>query len=319
MKYRARNGAIIDIPKGLNPRQIAQIKADADSGYVTRANRMIERIAGNRKAKGKASEGKIGGTVTKDGTIKTGKADTALQAKEQQDVKDNFNLANPNVSVDQWGNEQRITRDPVTGETRVEQVAGGTASAFRDQALKAAQSFSGDVTRQQAQDAAYGTITKYYERDRARDLEEAKQEMANRGIPYNPAEAFNPNSKDLYGRTIGSINERYQGMKDDAQRQAILAGNQGYLTDATVANNFMNSATSAAQAYGGNFNPYQGTSTDSSGIAQDVMTLSAQQFMQKYGIDKNAAIAREQMANNKAIAGMNSGGGGGGGGFEITG
>ena len=333
MKYTTASGEVIKLPGNLGPKQLANAKAMADGGDIAGAIARAKQLSAQRKGKGidknpnqgggnKPSAGKIGSVINKDGTIKPGQADTAIQAKETQDVETNFNLATPGSQTDQWGNSQTTARDPVTGQVTISQNAGSAANAFRDAALGAATGANGQVSRQNAQNAAYDTITKRYDRDRDRDLESAKQEMANRGIPYNPGAAFDPNSKDLYGRTIGSINERYSGMKDDASNQAILAGNSAYATDAQARDSFINSTTGAATNFSGKFTPYQGTSTDSSGIGMDVMNLSAQQFLAKYGIDKNAALEEKKIGiadktANAAIAAANKPAAAPGGGFQL--
>lgn len=301
MKYKSRTGAIIRIPKGLDEALIAEIKRDADAGYVNRAIN-----------KAKRAKNKLGQTVTKDGTIKGTKADNYLQDQETKDIDTNFNLATPGEQVDQWGNKQTVTKGE-DGRVAVNQEAGGAASAFRDAAMGAINNFNGGVSRQKAEEAAYGTLTRYMDRDMDRDLEAKKQELANRGIPYNPASEFDPNAKDLWGKTMGAVRENYRAQKDNAAYNSILAGNTAFGTDSTALNAFINSAVNASGAYSGNFNPYQATQTDRSGISQDVMNLTAQQFMQKYGIDKNAAIEREKIQASKEIASKQSAGGGGGG------
>lgn len=80
-----------------------------------------------------------------------------------------------------------------------------------------------DAMRAETQDSLYREETKYLERDRARALEESKQELANRGIPYDPAAAQDPNSKSLYGRTIGGIEENFR-TQDQSARDRARAG-----------------------------------------------------------------------------------------------
>lgn len=69
-----------------------------------------------------------------------------------------------------------------------------------------------------AQKASYDYITKDYATNKAQKIEAKKQELANRGIPYNP----DPNS--LYGRSISEIDKEFQSMDDQAKNQSFTAG-----------------------------------------------------------------------------------------------
>lgn len=172
--------------------------------------------------------------------------------------------------------------------------------------------------RQQNQDSLYNEETKYLDRDRARSLEEAKQEMANRGIPYNPAEAANSNSKDLYGRTIGSIDENYRTMQQSAMDRARTGADQRMATQASVNRSaydaFMNSATSKYNSQ-----------LDAANTGNQLLNT----LINEYGMTREEAMQKMKIKSDEKIARMmkgGSGGGGGGsgsgdsgGGFEITG
>jgi len=356
MKYRSKLGTVINIPDGLGPKQIAKIKADADAGYGTRAQATAKKLGASLKKKtaappappadreftglGKRGYGQglhgshvykgaapedskiadtadLGGVVNpKTGTVNADKGLEAIGEQTAKDVENQFNLDHPMRMTDQYGNVRVITRDPVTGQVTITDELGGAAQTFKDLATAAASTFNGDVSRQKAEEATYGTLTKYYDRDMQRELEAQKQEMANRGIPYDPAAANDPNTQNLYGKTIGAVQQKYQGMKDDASKQAILAGNQAYATDAQARDSFLTAAMQGATSFGGSWTPYQNTIDSTLGDkAADLIKLSAESYMAKYGIDKDAYLKEKAIAASKS----NSGGGGSGGGFEITG
>jgi hypothetical protein len=175
----------------------------------------------------------------------------------------------------------------------------------------------GDVKAQHqaAKDALYAEETKYLDRNRLRQVEEAKQDMAMRGIPYNPAEAFDPNSKDLYGRTMGAIEENYSAESASALNRAETGADDRMLkqTSANIAsrNSFADNAVK--------------------GFYSKIDSLNAggsllQTMMQKYGIDQETAQRILDRKSNERIAkaGLRARGGGGDGGgstagFEIVG
>ena len=253
----------------------------------------------------------------KTGTVDPTGASEDVAEAEKKDVDTNFKLSQPQKITDQYGNVRTVTRDPVTGEVTITDELGGTAQKFRDLATAAAETFNGGVSRQRAEEATYGTLTKYYDRDQERESEQAKQELANRGIPYDPAAAQDPNSKNLYGRTIGGISERYRGLKDDASRQAILAGNQAYAVDSSARDSFLNAVTSGANTFSGKFGQYQNqVQTDSSQDVKDILALSSDAYMTKYGIDKDTYTKKLAIAKSGSSGSSSSQPTGG---FEILG
>ena len=337
MKYKSKKGTVINIPDGLSAKDIAKIKADADAGYGTRAQATANSL-GKKSGTTKTTTSTDGTTqdpVTIDKVVDPGTgvvdplaAEKVLSDKEKQDKIDNFNLNNPKTITDQWGNKFTLTRDPVTGEITQTAEAGGTATKFKSLAEAAASTFNGDVSRKKAEEATYGTLTKNFDQQQKRQLEDQKQELANRGISYDPAATYDPNSQDLYGRTIGGINRSFDDQRTEASRQAILAGNQAYATDASARDSFINSATSAATQFGGNLNPLVGQNTDSSGEAKDILALTAQQYATKYGLSLQEAQSKRDDATRRAAIAKSGGGGGGssgggssasGGGFQLPG
>lgn len=309
MKYKSKRGTTINIPDGLSKKEIEAIKKDADSGYGTRAQATADKLGKKLQSKPKPADAPPppldNSTIVdpKTGVIDTEKGLEAVRKSGDQTI------------TDQYGNKRTIKTDPNTGEVTVVDEAGGTATKFKDLAEAAASTFNGAISRARAEDATYSTLTKYFDRDKSREEEAAKQELAQRGIPYDPAAAQDPNSSNLYGRTIGGIGQKYQDYKTDAQKQAILAGNSAYATDSAARDSFLNAVTSGASTFGGQYTPYQ---SNNSQDTKDVLQLSSAAFLSKYGINKDAYLKQQAL---KKSGGGNSGGGGGGdaNGFEILG
>lgn len=174
-------------------------------------------------------------------------------------------MADPNAGI-----------NPDTGQINPEDLFASARANWNDDRAKA--------LRDQGQQAAYEFNTKNYATDKARELEDAKQEAANRGLPYDPA---NPESG--YGQLVGSVDRKYTQLDQDAKNQAILQGNQLYQTE-TQANtssfdSFMNAALGMSQA-----------------------------DLNKYGLDQQKYLELKKIKAAKEAARAARGGGGSGGG-----
>ena len=176
-----------------------------------------------------------------------------------------------------------------------------------------------DAYRQQNQDALYNEETKYLDRNRARDMEETKQELANRGIPYDPAAAQDPNTQNLYGKTMGAINENYTTQQQSALDRARTGADQRMQTQAGVnkaaSDQFVNSAV---EGYNSQLNAVNaGGSLLDRLITEYGMTREEAQRE----LDRKSAvkIAKIQSAARNSGGGGGGGGGGESGGFEILG
>lgn len=147
--------------------------------------------------------------------------------------------------------------------------------------LVGAEDLSGDVNA--ARDAAYGYITKDYASQKANDVEAKKQELANRGIPYDP----NPDS--LWGRSMKELDNRYQSMDDQAKNQAIASGNAILGTESQVSTNAYDAFIKA-------------------------LGIKSTADLTKYGIDKDFVAKMKQIAATKQIEAnkLNKPSGGGG-------
>ena len=132
-----------------------------------------------------------------------------------------------------------------------------------------AQDLQGDANAARA--GAYNYITQDYATQKQQEMENAKQELAQRGIPLDPS----PDS--LYGRTLSQIDKKYQGLDDQAKNQAYGLGNDTMQTQSSVSSNAYNAFLSGAQA------------------------VSAAE-LQNYGITQNSSDAEKQLAMQKIIS-----------------
>lgn len=144
--------------------------------------------------------------------------------------------------------------------------------------IPGAEDLQGAVTA--AQDANYSYITKDYAAQKQQEMNAAKQELANRGIPLDPS----PDS--LYGRTLQQIDKKYQALDDQAKNQAISQGNETLSTQVGVAK------------------------TANDAFLNAILGMS-EQDLKKYGLDL------DYKAKIKAIQASKAKGGGGGGGGDV--
>lgn len=310
------------------------------------------------------------GINQKTGEIDANQAVPTVTGAAADDTNRNFLMNNPGSQTDIYGNQQNITYDPATGQTSISQTPGQLASQSQQAFLGALGNFqqqgplnftqdinalresgglnltgapqilqTGDVRKESeaAADANYKYITKTYAAQKQQEIEAAKQELANRGIPIDP----NPNS--LYGRTLQQINQRYQDLDDQAKNQAITQSNQtlgallggqslahsaflnsAVAKDTSNLNNFnaltgaqanqynsnlagLNSLSGITTGFNPQFTPFQGSqSTIAPNLQTLLQTISAQELA-KYGIDKDAALKKYQI--NNQVSGSSSSGG----------
>lgn len=361
-------GTRIDVT-GLTSAQIAQVKSMAEGGgaYGGKGANLAKTLQQKNAA---ASQGSTSATPAaaaqpvspyagnplgidaKSGDVDPAKATETIGNAEQQDFQTNFNTNNPGSQTDAFGNSQTVTRDPVTGEVKIVQNAGANLTSAQGAFTNAATNWKNQgaldlsgapqidasgAGRQRAEDANYAYITKDYANRKAREVEDAKQELANRGIPLDPS----PDS--LYGRTLREIDNKYQALDDQAKNQAIMSGNQSFATDVSAqsaANSaFVNAALGQQssnradyQATAGvansfnptSFTPYQGADIDQSGNMQSALNSIAGFNAQKYATDKNYKAQMDQIAVQRLAASKRGGGGSkssgdGGAGFIIAG
>lgn len=93
----------------------------------------------------------------------------------------------------------------------------------------------------EAYNSAYNYITQDYGTQKAQEIEAAKQELANRGIPIDPTEG------SLYSKTLKAIDTKYQQLDDQAKNQAFLQGGQLYGTKAGASTDAFNAFMNATR------------------------------------------------------------------------
>lgn len=150
-----------------------------------------------------------------------------------------------------------------------------TGGAFQDptgifnQAPKipGAADLAGDINK--VRDANYQYLSRDFGTNKAQEIEAAKQDLANRGIPFDP----NPNS--LYGRTMKQLEQKYGDLDMQARQQAIIGGDQTFSTQ-------VGAAKTANDAF------YQGVF----GITDAELN--------KYNIDENTRATLKKIAADRA-------------------
>lgn len=225
------------------------------------------------------------------------------------------------------GGSTPSTGGPATTENKpadmgsIESFLGGIFDNFKMPDYSGAPKIltAGDLEAQRAaeEDLIYKKETQYNDRNRLRDLEETKQELANRGISYNPAAANDPNTSNLYGKTVGSVEEKYSAA-DQSARDAARLGSTNLMANKAAVNktaydSFIDTATKSFTSQ-----------LDAANAGNSVLNT----LMSKYGLDKQEAQSILDRKSQERIAKMQidasnrrSGGGGGGssegGGFQI--
>lgn len=302
---------------GLTPEQIAKVRSTAEDkgAYGTKGAALADTF----RAKNTATKpvqpaptvpqtpatntpvpvpGPALGVDPKTGVIDPNKAVPTITGAVQDDTNKNFQMQNPTQQTDVLGNKQEITTDPTTGKTIINQTAGGGLSAANQAFTNAAMGFAnaGDNAKAAA-DANYSYLTRNYSQDKSRELEATKQELANRGIPLNFA--GDPNNPDnLYSRAIGSIDQKYQGLYDQANNQALMARDTSLSTQAGV----IGALGGAVAQQSPGFTAFQGGQSNQGEALLNLLGTISDADMTKYGIDK------EMAAKLKAIAASRSGG-----------
>lgn len=318
MKYVSKKGTTINIPDGLSPQQIKAIKADADSGYGTRAQQTADSLGKKLVAQPAApktleeqkarTEAEIAKRKGETPNLTARLNDINAQLGTQNPTNPTSNPANPaptpvvNPGGDQGdyfpnkaggkdGTKDNVTADPDTVINSIKQTPG-------------MEDLQGNIEK--ARQGMYQYLTRDFEANKARELEAAKQEMADRGIPYSPDAVYDPNTKDLYGRTVGAINRGY----DDRYSQASAQAFADSLGQGTTAFNAAVGATGQAN----------------SDLIGTLLQLNDQE-LKKMGLNRDFLIAQKQLKQGdkdlaikqQAVNKAGSGGGGGGGGSQQQG
>lgn len=249
-------------------------------------------------------------------------------------------ISNPGYQSDVYGNTQTVTYDQ-NGRPIVNQTAGGTQGDIlnagenldlygKNSAMNMLGGFQGmpqfstgnidpkyslpsatNEDRGAVQQAIYNNLTKNLDKQHDKELENTKQDLAQRGIPIG---------SQAYNQTVGDLETRYTDQKQSADSQAIqqsgqemaqqfglgLQGHQQAISDLGQNYNMPISIASGLANLGpgyqqGNFAPFQGAQVNPTN-AVDPYQIAIQKALEE---QKNRIA--QQMANK-------SGGGGGGGG-----
>lgn len=356
--WTSKYGTRIDI-SGLSPEQVKRVqsKAQDNGAFGTAATQLATQFRKTTASKPVVSTpgaaDPAGNTIINpNGTINQPGTQAELDARRNEDFKKSFNASNPD-ETDAYGNTVHNEIDPVTGKvtrTTTQGSSGKALTSFIDSyfANNKPLDLSGapqvltdndlQSTRQGAYQSLYDQSTRNFARDKSRELEESKQELANRGIPFDPAD---PNS--AYGRVVGAVDDKYHQYDLDAQNLAQTGADQRLATlvgaNATARDSFINSATqqynsglnTAAQAaniYGTTFAPnsfagYKGGSINST---DDLLTLAqtaSNSELAAIGLDQDRILKLKQLAIQKQALNKPTGGGGNSGssdsGFLIAG
>ena len=308
-------GTVINVD-GLTPEQVAKVRAISENNgaYGSKGAALAKSLQAknkggtttptNTKVAGAPNLGIDGAT----GQVNPGQATTAITNSVQQDYAKNFESQNPTSQTDASGNTQNINFDPVTGKTTITQNAGAGLTAANN-AFTTAASGLANGGRQAATDAAYGYITKDYAQNKAREMEAAKQELAQRGIPIDA------NSESLWSKTVQGIDQKYQSLDDQAKNQALTAGNQYYATDASAVQALGNTVNTLSPT----FTAFQGGAQNTAGNYQQLLQTVAGFDAAKYAVDKDYKAKMDQIAVQRLAASKVGSGGSSGGGDIILG
>jgi hypothetical protein len=209
------------------------------------------------------------------------------------------------------GNTDLGTTGMGNSATSVDNFLEGIFSNFKPLDLSGAPKILGaeDLasSRQSVYDSLYRSNTQNLARDKQRELEDQKQELANRGIPIN----FSSDGSDLYSRSINSIGERYDARDQAARDAANIAADQSLATQAGVNKTAYDSFMEGAK---GTFESQLQSAAAGSDVLKTLMT--------KYGLDQQSAqaildrkmqekIAKMQSDTTKYIANKKTSGGSG--------
>jgi len=141
-------------------------------------------------------------------------------------------------------------------------------------------------SRQSAYDSLYSTATQNLERNRLRDLEAAKQETADRGIPYDPS-----NPESAYGKAIGGVEDQYHKWDQEAQAAANNGADQRMATESQV-----------NAAAGNQFSTNKLAEFNSKLTAASTASNALNVLMQKYKMTRDEAQAALDRAQKDRLA-----------------
>lgn len=306
---------------------LAEIKKrggkESAPGYVKRLEAVESQIRSARGGKPAAASQPL--PVGKNGRINPVAAPKQVYESELDDTAKTFDMMNPSYT-DLGGNTRNVTRNPDgTVSVNESRGAGGAAfDAFMRTALGgvSAPNFDGApgiltdndlmATRQGAFDTLYSQGTKNLDRNKAREREDLQQELANRGIPYEPG--ADP-EKSAYARAMRDLDERYDARYDDAELAANAGADARLSTlsgiNATARDAFMNSALAKSNwgldaagkaagtmstAYSSSLPGYAGGSQNTTDNLLALINSASDAELARYGISSDMKVKLRQLA-----------------------
>lgn len=277
---RTRYGTVINV-EGLTPEQIAKVKNTAEAGgsYGGKGASLADAMRKEAAKKAKTGGGATQNTqTTQQGGQQLLQAPSNLRGQARKD----------------WykAHGQIDNSTPLAGTATTDAGVDVNAGAVDEDAVMAAapqvfgaEDLQGEVKA--AQDANYAYLSRDFASNKATDIENKKQELANRGIPYSD----DPNSP--YGKAVREIETRYSDLDMQAKNQAIAGGNETIQT-------LSGASIGANQAF-----------------IKNVLGLTEAELT-KYGIDKDTLTKLKNIQAQKEIANKKASGGGGSGDSNVV-
>jgi hypothetical protein len=158
------------------------------------------------------------------------------------------------------------------------------------------------ASRQGVYNSIYQQNTQDLQQNRQLDLEQQKQELANRGIPLNFG------GEDLYSKSIADVNKRYDTMDLNARNMANVGADQSLVAQSQV-------NKTAQDAFLSNATEQFNSQLNAASVGGNVL----QTLMQKFGISREEAQAALERKSREKIARIGAARSGGGGGTTDTG
>lgn len=289
--------------EGLNENQVKKVLATAqDKGaYGVKGANLAKTLQKKMGTGGNAGGNKPGtgggynlGVGQQGGIDQTQAVDTVTGAVEN-DFQRNFNANNPGQQTDALGNRQNIQIDPTTGQTSISQEAGAGLTAANNAFTNAATDFANaGSAAEAAAEADYSFLTKDFESRKAREMEQTKTELANRGIPMDLSR-----DTSLYSQNIGDINNRYEDAYNQARNQSLVTGNQTLATRANVLGTL--GATVAGQ--NPTFTAFQGGQSQTGDALQNLLNIISNANLNKYGLKQKNKGGGGAAADNSPVIG----------------
>jgi hypothetical protein len=308
---KTKYGTVINV-QDLTPEEIAKVKNAAEAGgsYGGKGAALADamrkekakKASAPKRADGATTQQTQGGATLQQAPANLrGKArDDWYKARGQKDAR-TFLAGNQNpVQANPVGTSPITETDPASrGDAGLNvgdaqdpnQTSGNQGAVDEDKVLAGLPQVFGAqdllAEKQKALDANYAYLSRDFGKNKATEIENKKQELANRGIPYSD----DPNSP--YGKAIREIDTRYSDLDVQARNQAIAGGNE-------------------------TLNTLSGISIGANQAAMKNFLGLTEAELSKYGIDQDTMTKLKNIAAQKEIAAKRNSGGGGDNGSNVV-